>query len=175
MPNIHSGVLDDGAKLQIVPSTRQITVPASVSIIGTEGDHLSEQLTFQCPKVIDGHDVTACASHYISWVNAAGVSGKYTIEDIWVEDNMMYFHWLIDDRITTAAGGITISVHFVDYDEDWVVLYKWSTTNCTALRVLPTTNHDTDDENDDALVYVDINDVALQEAVESAVRGVLYG
>lgn len=175
MANIHSGVLDDGAKLQIVPSTRQITVPSSVATVGTEGEHRAEQLTFQCPKIIDGHDVSACASHYISWTNAAGESGKYKIKDIWVDESMMYFHWLIKKKITAVAGGIVFSVHFVDYGENGEVLYRRSTTNCTALRVLPTTHNDTDDENDDALLYVDIDDAALENAVESAVGGVLNG
>lgn len=174
MANIHSGVLDDGAKLQVVPSTRRITVPASVAVIGTEGDHRSEQLTFQCPSVIDGHDVTACASHYISWVNAAGKGGRFPIEDIWVDDNYMYFHWMIDDRITTLAGGIKFAIHFVDYGENGLVLYKWSTTTCTDLMVLETTNHDTDDE-DDAVLYVDINDTTLENAVGAAVGGILNG
>lgn len=175
MANIHSGVLDEGAKLQIVPSTRQVTVPASVAIIGTEGDHLSEELTFQCPKIIDGHDVSQCASHYISWINAAGDNGKFTIDDIWVEDGYVYFKWLIDEKITAMAGGVIFALHFVDYGENGLVLYRWSTTNCTALRVLPTTNHDTDDEDDEAVLYVDVNDTALEEAIDNVVGGVLNG
>lgn len=174
MAIIHDGVLDEGAKLQIVPNTRQITVPSSVSIVGTEGEHRSEQLTFQCPKIIDGHDVSVCASHYISWTNAAGGSGKYKIKEIWVEDDTMYFRWTIKRKITEVAGGIVFAVHFVDYGENGEVIYRRSTTNCTALRVLPTTHNDTD-YDDDALLYVDINDSELASAVESAVGGVLNG
>ena len=70
---IHSGIRDDGARFQIVPSTKKITVPQSHKIIGAVGSHNSEQLTFQCPKTIDGHDVEKCSEHYIRFVNAAGV------------------------------------------------------------------------------------------------------
>ena len=175
MATIHSGVVDDGAKLQILPSTRQITVPVSESILGVEGDHRSAEITFQCPKVIDGHDVTKCASHYISWANAIGRPGRYDIKEITVDDDNMYFKWVIDATVTEAAGDIYFSVHFMDLDDDGLVLYKWGTTSCTGLRVLPTTHHHTDDEDDDGLLYVDINDGSLANAVESAVRGVLYG
>lgn len=175
MATIHSGVVDDGAKLQILPSTRQITVPASESILGVEGDHKSAEITFQCPKIIDGHDVSECDSHYISWTNAIGRPGRYDIKEITVDDDNMYFKWLITGTVTESAGDISFSVHFRDYDDEGLVLYKWGTTSCTGLRVLPTTHHHTDDEDDDGLLYVDINDGSLANAVESAVRGVLYG
>lgn len=137
----HNYINDDGVKFQIIPSTRKITVPASHKIIGTVGDHNSEQLTFQCPKTIDGHDVVNCSDHYISWKNAAGGEGYTDVVDIRTDEENMYFTWLIDSGVTVAAGYVTFAVHFEDIDTNGATLYKWSTTTCGECQVLDALNH----------------------------------
>lgn len=137
---VHSGIEDESARLQIVASTRKVTVPSACKIIGTVGDHNSEQLTFQCPKTIDGHDVMNCALHYIIYQNAAGGKGRVAVkpeQNPDAEDSMV-FTWLISSGVTAAAGNISFSVYFVDLEADGVtVAYRWSTTNNGELQVLP--------------------------------------
>jgi surface protein len=134
----HSGIRDDGSRFQIVPSTRKITVPQSHKIIGTIGSHNSEQLTFQCPKTIDGHDVVACSDHYIDWVNANGKDGRYPITDITTDDENMYFTWVVGSGVTAQAGTIKFAVHFEDKDAHGASLYVWGTTECGECQVLGT-------------------------------------
>lgn len=139
---LHSGIRDDGIKFQIVPSTRKITVPAAYKIIGSVGDHNSEQLTFQCPKVIDGHDVFGCSNKFVRWTNANGDSGKTDVENIAVEGENLLFTWTISSMITKKAGHITFSVHFEDLDANDELLYRWSTTSCKECEILDTSVDD---------------------------------
>lgn len=174
----HSGIVDSGIALQIIPNTRTITVPNGYEVIGTEGDHQSEVLTIKCPSVIDGHDVSKCMVHYISWVNAAGKPGRTPIqkEDIRLDsDGNIVFPWVITAPITERAGNISFAFHIVDVDANNTLLYKWSTTACKALRVLETVSHSTDDESEDVVVFIDIDKRALMEAVSERVGGVLNG
>lgn len=144
---IHSGIRDDGIKFQIVPSTRKITVPQAYKVIGSIGDHNSEQLTFQCPKVIDGHDVFACSDHYVKWKNVSNETGRSDVENITVDGDNLFFTWTIDSRITVKAGNISFSVHFEDIDPvGGGSLYRWSTTTCTECQVLETLTGEGGDE-----------------------------
>lgn len=138
MPIIHSGTIDDGVQFQIVPNTRKVTVPSSHRVIGTIGDHGSEEITFQCPKAIDGHDVVNCSDHYISWMNAGGDEGQFNCDEITVDDKNMYFKWVIESIVTNAAGKVKFAVHFEDKDENGNLLYRWSTTENNECEVLGT-------------------------------------
>ena len=169
---IHSGLIDEGSKIQILPSTRKIVVPSGHEVIGVVGDHNSEQLTLKCPKTIDGHDVVNCSAHYISWANA-NRTGKVNLVDIQTDDEYMYMTWDIDANITSVAGNISFAVHFMDVGDAGVILYKWSTTVCTDLRVLDTVAHDTDDESEDIILAIDIDAELLDSAIQSSVGGVL--
>lgn len=137
----HSSIKDDGAKFQIIPSTRKIVVPQSHKVIGTLNEHNSEQLTFQCPKTIDGHDIANCAEKYISWTNAAGDEGSYEIKDIESDDENVYFPWLVDMGVTAAAGAVAFSVHFEDFSESGELLYRFGTTSCKECQILDTHHH----------------------------------
>lgn len=136
----HSNIIDDGSRFQVVPSTRKIVVPSGFRVIGTVNDHNSEQLTFQCPKTIDGHDIANCANKYIVWKNAAGTIGRDLIDATAVtsDDENVYLTWIISERITSSAGDVIIVLQFEDIDEDGTVLYRWSTAECKDCQVLDT-------------------------------------
>ena len=135
---IHSGIKDDGVVFQIIPTTKKISVPPTHKVIGSVGDHNSEEITFMCPKTIDGHDVSACTDHYVSWMNADGKDGKYDIKDIRTEGDNMYFTWVIESGVTAKAGNIKFAISFEDKDADGALLYAWSTTICTECQILDT-------------------------------------
>ena len=137
---IHSGISDDGVVFQIIPATRKISVSPTHKVLGTVGEHLSEQVTFMCPKLIDGHDVANCSDHYISWVNANGGEGTYDItpDNIRIDEEYMYFTWAIDNGVTASAGYVKFAVHFEDKDESGALLYAWGTTECNECQILAT-------------------------------------
>ena len=138
----HSGIRDSGARLQIVPSTRKIAVPSANRVIGIVGDCNSEELTIQCPKIIDGHDIEGCASHYVTWKNANGEIGHDHLEILKVdnETETIYFAWLIRGETTTTAGIVSFSIHFEDINANGRPIYRWSTTECSECEVLDCVN-----------------------------------
>lgn len=136
----HSVVIDSGTFFEIVPNARKIIVPAEYKVIGTEGDHLSEQLTFRCPKLIDGHDIAGCARHYITWNNVKGDVGHDSLEIANSDNEYIYFAWTIRDALAVAAGIVSFSVHFEDLDANDKLSYRWSTTTCKDCEILESIN-----------------------------------
>lgn len=136
-----SAIKDDGAHFVIVPATRQVTVPASHKAIGAVGDHLSEQLTFECPKVIDGYDIPMCARRYVTWLNVNGEIGHDELKDVKTENNKVFFTWTIRDRLTAAKGLVQFSIHFEDIAEDGeTIKYRWGTATCKSCEILDSIN-----------------------------------
>lgn len=138
---IHSPVKDDGGYyFDIVPSTRQVKVPNDQRAIGVVGDHLSEQLTFRCPRFIDSHDVSECARKYVSWVNVNDEPGNDELQVSEADDNYLYLTWDIRNALTIATGLVKFSIVFEDPAEDGQPpLYRWSTTtnqNCEVLDAI---------------------------------------
>ena len=133
----HSGISDSGAFFQIVPTTKKIIVPAGHKIIGAVNDHNSEQITFKCPKLIDGHNIAECTRKFVVWENARGDSDRDLLGDISIDGEYAYLKWTISDLITVAAGYIKFAVSFEDI-ENGKTVYSWSTGNCEECYVIET-------------------------------------
>ena len=103
----HGGVRDSGEYFVINPASRKVTVPHAHKSIGTVGDHRSEQITFECPQMVDGHDITQCSHRYVTWINVNGEIGHDTLQIVQVEngaDGMIYLSWTIRNLHHTAMG-----------------------------------------------------------------------
>ena len=138
--NLHSGINDEGLVFEIVPHLRKVIVPSTHRVIGTQGEHCSEQITIQCPKTIDGHDITGCARHYVEWHNVEGDPGSDKLKNMTIEDDTVSFKWIIRDALTAAKGLVSFSVHFEDKDENDKTVYKFSTTTCRDCEILESIN-----------------------------------
>ena len=139
----HGGIRDSGEYFVITPASRKVTVPHAHKSIGTVGDHNSEQITFICPQMVDGHDVSQCARRYITWVNVNGEVGHDELKLSQVEqseEGMIYLSWTIRNALTVANGVVQFSVHFEDVDDDGATLYRWSTTTCKDCDILESIN-----------------------------------
>lgn len=139
--NLHSGIVDGGAVFEIVPHLRKVIVPSSHRVIGTEGEHCSEQITIRCPKTIDGHDIPGCAQHYVAWKNVEGEPGSDELDLVPGDGDMVSFKWVIRDALTAAKGLVSFSVHFEDKDENGKTAYKFSTTTCKDCEILESINN----------------------------------
>ena len=136
----HSNIKDGGAVFQIVPNTRKIVVPSSHFVIGTVGEHLSEQITFECPVLIDGHGIVNCDRHYVTWQSADGTIGHDELKcDKVVGGETAIFTWDVRNGLTTTKGVVSFSVHFEDKAEGETV-YKFSTTTCKSCEILEAVN-----------------------------------
>lgn len=139
----HGGVKDSGEYFVISPITRKVTVPHAHKSIGTVGDHNSEQITFMCPQIVDGHDLSQCAYRYVSWFNVNNEIGHDELKVAEVEqgeEGMIYLTWTIRDSLTVARGIVQFSVHFEDKGEDGATLYRWSTATCRDCDILESIN-----------------------------------
>lgn len=139
----HGKVKDSGAYFVINPASRKVIVPHVHKSIGTVGDHNSEQITFECPQMIDGHDISQCASRYVTWVNVRGEVGHDELQITQVEqgtEGMLYLSWTVRNGLTVAKGIIQFSVHFEDFDDDGNILYRWGTATCKDCEILDSVN-----------------------------------
>lgn len=177
----HSGIWDVEPVLRIVKEGRQVVVPASSRVIGATLDHRAEQLTFEGPRTIDGHDVARCGVKWIGWVNAKGESGSAPLESLEVDGDLIRFRWTISAEVTASPGRISFAVHFMDLDGSGAAVYKWSTTACTDVRVIETVGLGPERatalaaEAETGLLQVEVNEGTLNAEVYSAVRRALYG
>jgi hypothetical protein len=143
----HSGIIDNGELFQIIPSTRKIVVPQSHKIIGTVGSHNSEQLTFKCPALIDGHDIGKCDKHWVVWENANGKKDRDLLTNITSEGDYVYFKWIVSSAVTVRSGFVKFAIVFEDIMSGQTV-YSWSTGTCNECQVLDTIAYDGETSGD---------------------------
>lgn len=136
----HAGIKDNGIHFQIVPNTRRITVPPAYKVIGTVGEHLAEQLTFKCPKLIDGHNIANCARKYVAWKNTNGDVGRDKLKNMTEDKENLYFTWDVSEGLTVGFGIVSFSVHFEDVNASGRRLYHFGTTTCKECEILDTIN-----------------------------------
>lgn len=139
----HKGIKDSGAYFVIDAISRKINVPHVHKSIGVVGDHNSEQITFECPQIVDGHDISQCASRYVTWFNVNGEVGHDELNIIQVEqgtEGQIYLTWTIRNGLTVAKGVVQFSVHFEDFEENGATLYRWSTATCKDCDILDGVN-----------------------------------
>lgn len=139
----HGGIKDSGEYFVINPTTRKVTVPHAHKSLGTVGDRNSEQVTFMCPQIIDGHDISHCGNRFVTWQNVSGEVGHDTLKIVQVEqatEGMIYLAWTIREGLTVGSGIVQFSVHFEDGDSTGRSIYRWSTTTCKDCDILDSVN-----------------------------------
>lgn len=96
----------------------QVNVDALITLM--QYDHNSESLRFQCPRFIDGHDMSLCNKVEVHFVNsdvAGGTSkgGYYTVTDLAVsssDPSLVNFSWVVSRNSTENVGTLVFSVRF---------------------------------------------------------------
>lgn len=119
-----------------------IQVQPDVLITLMQYDHNSESLRFECPRYIDGHDMSLCNKVEVHFVNsdvAASVSkgGYYTVTDIAVnssDPSLVNFSWVVSRNSTENVGTLVFSVRFICTTGD-VIDYVWHTLPFTYVSV----------------------------------------
>lgn len=133
-------VTDSGIAFEIVPNTKKIIVPQMHKVIGAVGDVNSEKVTFRCPKLIDGHDISGCSRKYVTWKNTEGTIGHCNLGLLSTDENYAYFEWLIPEGLTVSSGLVSFSIHFEDVDRNGRYTYRWGTAPCNECEILESVN-----------------------------------
>jgi hypothetical protein len=101
-------------------------------------DHKSNLVTFECDRIIDGHDIFSCSQAFIKWENLGSETGDlYVISDREViSDSKIRFHWAIEKKTTQAAGALLFQICFLDLNEEGTqLIYAWNSKPCTEFSV----------------------------------------
>lgn len=134
MAHIHS-VFDSNEHFVIDPVTREITNSLSKKIVVMQYDHNSERFTFEIPKQVDGHSMTACDKVEIHYINIDALdkslksTGVYESNDIRIspdDNSVAVFSWLLSRNCTKYAGTLNFLIHFA-CTTDGVEDYAWNT------------------------------------------------
>ena len=130
--NWHDGLTDDDMPIIIDVESREISLPEDFQkIIALKYEVNSSAITFQCSKIIEGHDISECQLPFIKWYHhGTGEVGAYRIDKISsamkedengqtiTSDDEVTFGWVIDGEITKEVGLIDFQIGFMDYDTD---------------------------------------------------------
>lgn len=133
MPHIHS-IYDTDPHFSIDSEAKTITNLSETKTVIVQGDHNSERFTFECPRYIDGHDMSTCNQVQVHYLNVDQVTrdkyfGLYEVDDFQIspaDENVVICSWLISSNATQYIGSLSFALHFV-CRTDTIVDYAWNT------------------------------------------------
>lgn len=132
-------VVDSDSRFVINPTTRAIsTTSDKLELI--QGDHQSERITFEIPKIVEGHDMSLSDRIEVHYINVDRRT-KATSRDIYIADDMsvdgdkLTFSWLISGNATKYYGRLNFIILFECLDSDGNYTYKWNTEICKLLTI----------------------------------------
>ena len=144
MAHLHS-LLDNDPYFTIDPESRSITpLSEEEQLVLVQGDHNSEQITFEIPRYIEGHDMTLCNLVQVHYINLASDSrnkrstGIYEIADLQVsadDENIAVCSWLISQNATMYVGSLNFVLRFVCTSGSKID-YSWSTSVYSSIPVV---------------------------------------
>ena len=138
MSHIHP-VLDTDNLFVIDPLTRVIKAQSSKTTV-VQYDHNSERLSFELPRMIEGHDMATCTKVEVHWFNVGTrkeeyAEGVYEVDDLSQEgEDKVVCSWLIAGESTQYAGQLTFLLRYCCLTGD-VVDYVWNTVPYEKLYV----------------------------------------
>ena len=132
-------VVDSDSRFVINSTTREIsTTSDKLELI--QGDHQSERITFEIPKIVEGHDMSLSDRievHYINIDRRTNATSRdvYIIDDAAVDGDKLTFSWLISGNATKYYGRLNFIILFECLDPDGNYTYKWNTEICKLLTI----------------------------------------
>lgn len=147
MAHITHTVIDDDKKFIIDANTRRITNLTNSNPSIMQFDHNSEELSFQIPRVMEGHDMMECDELQIIFKNVgagAGIpkgtfsAGTEVITNRVLDEteNIINFSWKISEKATMYPGPLTFQFKFICYDEGEET-YRLLTDQFAFITILP--------------------------------------
>lgn len=127
------GVFDSDTRFTINPITRQIRSESRKATV-IQFDHNSERFTFECPRRIEGHDMSVCNRVEVHYINIdpktkAQNTGVYVADDLQVspdDSEKVVCSWLISQNATQIIGALNFIVCYKCI-ENGECVYAWNT------------------------------------------------
>lgn len=180
MAHIHS-VYDTDLHFIIDPITRKIT-SQSGKVMLMQNDHNSERFTFQLPRYIEEHDMTACNAVEVHYINIDSVTKQQNLDVYPVEDfqtspeseEVVIGSWLVSQNATKFAGSLSFILRFACLSDEQEIEYQWFTDVCSIVSItkgLYNAGAITDDNNYDILAAWKKEVLELSSANASTLDG----
>ena len=157
----------------IDPNTRVITVPASLSLLGTESDKKTNRIHFRCPRVVGDNVDLSNFQICINFRNANSEKDRYIVEDMMVDGDEIAFSWSLSRKVTKYKGRVSFVVCALNAHEGNIE-NEWNTTLAfgTVLEGLEADEVNLDEEEKDIilqlLAMVDAKSNKALEEIEAA-------
>ena len=147
MAHLTHVVIDDDKRFIIDGNTRKITNLTNTNPSIMQFDHNSEELSFQVPRTMEGHDMMQCDELKIIFKNTGTGSGipkgtfsagteTITNRALSEDESMVNFSWKIPEEATMYPGPLTFQFKFVCYDGD-EESYRLLTDQFSFIAILP--------------------------------------
>ena len=127
--------IHDDVHFVIDSNLRIISIPSTGVIAGVVGDKNVNRATFQMNRYYHGFDMSVFTAR-VNYINANNMMNFYTVTDMTIEDDYIYFSWLIDSDAVAYAGDITFAVNMLITKGDGNITQSFNTSNTGTLKVL---------------------------------------
>lgn len=146
-------VVDTDHHFKIDPVTRVIENVSGKTLL-MQRDHNSEIFTFELPRYIDGHDMSACNCVEVHFINTNNVTkerirGHRTLTDMQAstgQEGVVTCSWKLDRDVTTYAGNLSCMLRFECKADAGTTDYAWHTAPYDKFTVLKNLCEDDDRE-----------------------------
>lgn len=146
MGHIHS-IYDTDPHFKIDAITRLITNMSEKKTSIVQSDHNSERFTFECPRMVDGHDMQTCNQVRVHYMNIDQQTrerhyGVYEVDDLQLspeDENVVICSWLISANATKYVGPLSFTVEMV-CRTGTTIDYAWHTAVFAGFNVVESIN-----------------------------------
>ena len=135
-------VLDSDVRFVIDASAKTIKNDSGRKVVLVQHDHNSERLTFECPRYIEGHDMSICNRVEVHYLNIDSNtrkehSGLHEVDDLAIskeDENKVVCSWLVSRNATAHGGKLSFLLRFCCVDGE-TITYAWNTLPFTEITV----------------------------------------
>ena len=127
--------LHDSIQFVIDSDLRVISIPVKGVVAGVVGDKNVNRINFQMPRYYNGFDMSKFTTR-VNYVNARGNFNYYSVTDLTIEDDLIYFTWLVDSDVVAYAGIVMFAVNMFIADSNGKITQSFNTSNKGLLNVL---------------------------------------
>ena len=143
-------LVDADAHYIIDPISREIKVDKEAEKPIIQYDHNSNRITFEIPRMFDGHDTATCnvaQVHYINRDSKAPALVNYGIHEVTdleinpENEDYVICSWLVSGNATQFAGTLSFSLRLACKPADGSTSYVLNTAMYDSLIVVPCINN----------------------------------
>lgn len=127
--------IHDTIQFLIDNDLRIVSIPSKGIVAGVVGDKDVNRINFKMNRYYHGFDMSKFKTK-INYINANKDANYYLVNDITVENNMIYFTWLVGSDVAAYPGAIAFTINMIITDSDDSILQSFNTTNSGELKIL---------------------------------------